>query len=114
VPGEPRAHTHVPPVKGSLCSQPLPAPATPVFLVVEKQPGSEGSLLPEQPWGCAAGGAAHPVAALLPARRTLPTSGPGVGVVPGAAETPSPARGAARMPDGQPGAFLLRSVRSLF
>lgn len=30
------------------------------FLTVEKQPGSEGSLLPEQPQACLAASVAHP------------------------------------------------------
>lgn len=76
-------------------------PGHTAFPTLEKQAGSESSLLPEQPRACAATGAAQPAGCPPSCPPPVPTSGPCAAAVP-----------AAGPPQGQPAALLPRSPES--
>lgn len=86
VPGEPRADTRAP-LKGSLCSQPLPIPATPLFQRWKNSRGVKAPCCPNSPGLVRPLVQPSPPAALLPARPPVPTSGPcavpAAGLLPG-------------------------------
>lgn len=106
-------HTHAA-LKDSLCLQPLPTPATPVFERWKNSRGVRAPCCPNSPGLVRPVAWRSPLAPRLPARRPVPTGSPGVGVggAPSAAE-PCLRSGAAGHPRASL-AFLLGSVRSLF